>query len=130
MREQLADHTDMPPAKAVAALQELLELSPLLTPPAAPPSAPPAAAAAAAATATAATTATVSIAASAAAADPAVPLAPLSASEAWRVRASELLSWLPHNAALAVCHMGKLHLQVRVRLRVGARVGAAVRVWC
>ena len=121
MREQVAAHTDVPPTLAVAALQELLALSPLLTPPTAPPAA--------------AATATAAAAASAASADLASPpAAPLPAFEAWRARelharASALLSRLPHHAALAVCHLGKLHWQVRARLRVAAGAGAGLGVW-
>ena len=124
MREQVAAHTDVPPTLAVAALQELLALSPLLTPPAAP--------LAAAATATA----TVSAATSAAAAALAPPPAPLPAFEAWRARelharASALLSRLPHHAALAVCHLGKLHWQVGagLGLQLGLELGLGPGAW-
>ena len=122
MREQLTAGTEEPPTLAVAALQELRALSPLLTPPAAPLAA------------AAAATATVSAATFAAAAALAPPPAPLPAFEAWRARelharASALLSRLPHHAALAVCHLGKLHWQVRARLRVAAGAGAGLGVW-
>ena len=83
-----------------------------------------AAAATAAASAAAAAAAAASASASAAATDPAAPPASLPACEAWRARelharASALLSRLPHNAALAVCHLGELPWQVRARRRGG-----------